>query len=98
MENTGSPIGTNYPTLMPALTDVADIQEAFSMYHYGVPDYNEEDPIISSSIEGHFAFINDRADVIDTTLENFEDRIVDLETRPTAASGTSLSESWWLGS
>jgi hypothetical protein len=98
MSNTGEQIGTNYPTLMPALTDLADIQEAFSMYHYGDADYQTGDPINPNSIEGHFSFINNRADVVDSTLEEVEERLIDLETRPTAAAGSSLSEAWWLGS
>lgn len=32
-----TPIGNVYPTAMPDLTDVADIQEALRIYHYGAP-------------------------------------------------------------
>ena len=62
---TGEEIGENYPTLMPALTDDANIQEAFTMYHYGLTSYTGIEVIPENSIEGHFESVNERV----TTLE-----------------------------
>lgn len=58
MANTGEPIGVNYPTLMPDLTDIADIQQAFQMYHIGIADWNGIDPPAANSIEGHYGAIS----------------------------------------
>jgi len=65
MANTGEPVGDNYPTLMPDLTDVADVQDAFKMYHFGLPDYDGIEPIPLNSIEGHFGAVNERVDLIE---------------------------------
>ena len=53
---TGEEIGKDYPTLMPALTDDADIQEAFTMYHYGLTSYTGIETIPEDSIEGVIGF------------------------------------------
>lgn len=75
---TGENIGENYPTLMPALTDDADIQEAFTMYHYGLTSYTGIETIPEDSIEGHFTTANDR--------------ITALEGRPVAGGIVSNTE------
>lgn len=62
----GQPIGKNYPTLMPDLTDIADVQQAFSLYHFGKPDFdpNVENPA-ADSIEGHLGTVNDRVTALE---------------------------------
>lgn len=65
MPNTGEPIGVNYPTLMPDLTDIADIQQAFQMYHIGIADWNGIDPPAANSIEGHYAAISASVELIE---------------------------------
>lgn len=69
MANTGEQVGVNYPTLMPDLTDIADIQQAFQMYQMGIANWNGIDPAAANSIEGHYAAVNSRVD-------NLEDRPV----------------------
>jgi len=75
---TGEEIGKDYPTLMPALTDEADIQEAFTMYHYGLTSYTGIETIPEDSIEGHLGAANDR--------------ITALEGRPVAGGIVSPDE------
>jgi hypothetical protein len=70
-------IGRDFTSLIPSLTDDANIQEAFRMYHYGRSDGTEPapaDPI--NGIEGYLADlqlqidnINAGADIV-TDLEN----------------------------
>ena len=49
-------IGTLIPTKIPSLTDPADIQDAFRLYHYGDSNYNtsNSDPanLVANSIAG----------------------------------------------
>lgn len=75
---TGEEIGKDYPTLMPALTDEANIQEAFTMYHYGLTSYTGVETISASSIEGHFG--------------DLDTRITDLEERPVGGGEVNDSE------
>lgn len=70
------PIGSLFPTQMPALDQAADIQEAFRIYHYGAPsgtDPGEYNPantstasLISDSIAG---FLNARIAKSDFTAK-----------------------------
>ena len=62
---TGEEIGKDYKTLMPALTDDANIQEAFTMYHYGLTSYTGIEVIPEDSIEGHFEAVNDRVTLLE---------------------------------
>lgn len=69
-----TPIGELFKTNMPDLTAIADIQEAFRIYHYGVPvgpnvpgetyNPNNTDPqnLEEFSVAGHFQALNDRID------------------------------------
>jgi hypothetical protein len=52
-------IGKDFPSRIPVFGDDASIQEALSVYHYGVDNYTTQ-PIPDSSIEGHFRSINER--------------------------------------
>ena len=83
MANTGEAIGVNYPTLMPDLTDIADIQQAYQMYHIGIADWNGIDPPAADSIEGHFSSVNARAQA--------------LEDRPVAGGQVSPTEPTVVG-
>jgi len=80
---TGEEIGKDYKTLMPALTDDADIQEAFTMYHYGLTSYTGIEPIPEDSIEGHFGAL--------------ETQITDLEARPIGGGEVNPSEPTAVG-
>lgn len=78
MANTGEQVGVNYPTLMPDLTDIADIQQAFQMYQMGIANWNGIDPPAANSIEGHYASVNGRVD--------------DLEDRPVGGGEVNPNE------
>ena len=82
---TGEPIGNDYPTLMPDLTDIADVQQAFKMYHFGVVDYIDPvtTPIAADSIEGHFGQVNER--------------VTELEGRPVAGGQVTTVEPTVVG-
>lgn len=47
------PVGYEYKSRIPTLSDDASIVEALKVYHYGVDDYTTE-PIPDDSIEGNF--------------------------------------------
>ena len=52
-------IGKDFPSRIPVFGDDASIQEAFSVYHYGIDNYTTQ-AIPENSIEGHFRSLNDR--------------------------------------
>jgi len=52
-------IGKDFPSRIPVFGDDASIQEAFSVYHYGVDNYTSQ-AIPNNSIEGHFRSLNER--------------------------------------
>lgn len=58
---------TEFDTKVPALTDTADIQEAFSLYHYGLDNYDGSVDPAEDSIEGHFVSIDARITDIENT-------------------------------
>jgi hypothetical protein len=58
---------TAFDTKVPALTDTADIQEAFSLYHYGLDSYDGSVDPAQDSIEGHFVAIDTRITDIENT-------------------------------
>lgn len=64
-------IGSLYPTQIPGLADVADIQEAFKLYHYGSSEYDtaNTDPaeLVNPSIAYALNDLQDQIDGIDTT-------------------------------
>jgi hypothetical protein len=46
--------GTEFNTLIPELTDIADVREAFLLYHFGVENFNGSTDIPAvQSIHGH---------------------------------------------
>jgi hypothetical protein len=58
---------TEFDTKIPALTDTANIQEAFLLYHYGLDNYDGSTPPSANSIEAHFEAIDDRIIEIENT-------------------------------
>lgn len=64
-------IGSLYPTQIPGLADVADIQEAFKLYHYGSSEYDtaNTDPaeLVNPSIAYTLNDLQGQIDGIDTT-------------------------------
>jgi hypothetical protein len=63
MPDVGAPLGgpDEFPTLMPDLTDLADVQNAFEMYHFGIPNYTGIEAISPNSMVGHLGTLSDRA-------------------------------------
>lgn len=53
------PVGLNFKTRIPTFADDASIQEAFSVYHYGVDNYTTQ-AIPDDSIEGNFRSLDAR--------------------------------------
>lgn len=65
MANTGEQIGVDYKTLMPDLTDIADIQQAYQMYHIGIANWDGITPPAANSIEGHLGAVNGRVTALE---------------------------------
>jgi hypothetical protein len=65
-------IGELYTTNIPDETDVADIQAAFRLYHYGSSSYDtgseEPDDILETSIAGIFKRLEDAIDAVEPGL------------------------------
>jgi hypothetical protein len=78
MADTGEEIGRDFKTFIPALTDLADVQNAFKMYHFGVVNYTGIEEIPQESIEGHLGFM--------------DERLASIEDRPTSGGIVSLTE------
>ena len=72
------PIGLNYKSRIPTFSDDASIQEAFSVYHYGVDDYSTQ-PIPEDSIEGHFRTFNERVAALEAVIEDIGGVFVEEE-------------------
>jgi hypothetical protein len=60
MADVGEQIGKDYPTYIPSLIDIADIQNAFKDYHFGVVNYSGVEDIPPYSIEGWLNFLDRR--------------------------------------
>jgi len=58
---------TVFDTKIPALTDTANIQEAFSLYHYGLDNYDGSIDPAENSIEAHFVDIDEKISQIELT-------------------------------
>lgn len=58
---------TQFDSKVPALTDIANIQEAFSLYHYGLDNYDGSISPAENSIEAHFVAIDERITDIENT-------------------------------
>ena len=64
------PVGLQYKSRIPTLSDDADISEALKVYHYGVDNYSSQ-PIPDDSIEGNFRSLN-------VAVESIEDQLSSL--------------------
>lgn len=64
-------IGELFPTQIPGLADVADIQEAFRLYHYGSSSYDTENTnpveLVNPSIAYTLQDLQNQLDTIDTS-------------------------------
>lgn len=63
------PVGYQYKSRIPTLSDDADIVEALKVYHYGVDDWTTE-PIPDDSIEGNFRTLNTAVTNIQSQLSS----------------------------
>ena len=61
------PVGYQYKSRIPTLSDDATIVEALKVYHYGVDDWSTE-PIPDDSIEGNFRSLNDDVATLTSTI------------------------------
>ena len=76
------PIGKDFPTRIPVFGDDASIQEAFSVYHFGVDNYTSQ-PIPENSIEGHFKSLNDRVAANESAIFGLAETFIE-EISPTS--------------
>lgn len=61
------PVGYQYKSRIPTLSDDATIVEALKVYHYGVDDWSTE-PIPDDSIEGNFRSLNEDVATLTSTI------------------------------
>jgi hypothetical protein len=86
-------IGRDWVSRIPSLSDDANIQQAFRMYHYGNQDGSEPGPGDTiNGVEGYLASINSRIDSITAGVDAIEDlssNDINLDSLDTVAeSGT----------
>ena len=67
LSNVSGYSSTEFDTKIPALTDTANIQEAFLLYHYGLDSYDGSIDPAADSIESHFVSIDSRITDIENT-------------------------------
>lgn len=64
-------IGVTYKSKIAEFVDDASIEEAFSLYHYGVANYSAGvTPISANSIEGNFGSLDSKITTVNTTISN----------------------------
>jgi hypothetical protein len=65
-------IGSSYPTLSAELDDDASIEDSFFLYHYGVDDWDEQNPstIPLNSIEGRLVSFDQRLSSIESEISS----------------------------
>lgn len=61
------PVGYQYKSRIPSLSDDASIVEALRVYHYGVDNYTTQ-PIPDDSIEGNFRTLHNEVDTINSLI------------------------------
>jgi hypothetical protein len=71
------PVGYQYKSRIPTLSDNATIEEALSVYHYGVDNWSTE-PIPDDSIEGNFRTISNNIIDINSQLSGLTGEYVNL--------------------
>lgn len=72
-------IGRDYTAFIPSLSDDANIQEAFRMYHFGTQDGSEPAPgdTLTSGIESHFADLQFQIDGITAGVDEIKSDLDD---------------------
>jgi len=71
------PVGFQYKSRIPTLSDDATIVEALKVYHYGVDDWSTEE-IPDDSIEGNFRGIDTRLSTAESQLSGLSGSYVEL--------------------
>lgn len=72
------PVGLNYKSRIPQLSDDASIEEALKVYHYGIDNYSTQ-PIPDDSIEGNFRNLNNRVAANESSISALGDTFVEQE-------------------
>jgi hypothetical protein len=85
-------IGQSYTSLVPSFSDDASIEEAFSMYHYGIENWQPGQQISQNSIEGAFVSVNQRVDNVESQIQTISGNFV-LTISPTASPNTITPQS-----
>jgi hypothetical protein len=71
------PVGYQYKSRIPTLSDDATIEEALSVYHYGIDNWSTEE-IPDDSIEGNFRGLNVRMASAESQLSGLSGSYVEL--------------------
>jgi hypothetical protein len=70
------PIGKDFLTRIPVFGDDASIQEAFSVYHFGVDNYTTQ-AIPDNSIEGHFRSLSARVSANESAISGLGETFIE---------------------
>ena len=70
------PVGFEYKSRIPSLSDDASIVEALKVYHYGVDNWTTE-PIPDDSIEGNFRTLHDEVDTINSIISGLANTYIE---------------------
>ena len=83
-------IGREYTAFIPSLSDDANIQEAFRMYHFGTQDGSEPAPgdVLTSGIESHLASLKNDIDNLASGTDVINDLVDATELNSVVTSGT----------
>jgi hypothetical protein len=83
-------IGREYTAFIPSLSDDANIQEAFRMYHFGTQDGSEPAPgdVLTSGIESHLASLKNDIDNLASGTDVISDLVDATELDSVVTSGT----------
>jgi hypothetical protein len=87
------PIGYQYKSRIPTLSDDATIEEALSVYHYGVDNWSTE-PIPDDSIEGNLRSLNDDIATLNSSLSGLGSTYVEktsLSASPNIITGQTTT-------
>lgn len=87
------PVGYQYKSRIPQLSDDASIVEALKVYHYGVDNYTTQ-PIPDDSIEGNFRTLHDEVDIINAAIAALPGTYVEqlsLTATPNVITGQSTT-------
>lgn len=85
------PVGFQYKSRIPTLSDDADIVEALKVYHYGVDDYSTQ-PIPNDSIEGNFRTLNTAVTALQSAVSGLGTTYVE-QTSLTASPNVIIGQS-----